>query len=264
MQRCFFLAVLLSVGPSAGASGTTCLPLPAANALPAYVCPHGAEEPCFDGRLNDAVWEQAPVLWLQRCPEGGPPRQPTSVRMYWNEEYLFVGARMGERDLRDSFGERDDPVYMEQAFEVFLAGGWEAESLLPPLDTYLEVDVSPAGTIFDAEIYNPHPSLSPSLRQKYMRWEVAVSPPELMAATRLRGTVNQAGDVDRYWTAELRIPWSAVPGPGRVEAGSLWRLNLNRISGQRGAPVREFQTWSELSEVCFHLPAYFGVMVLGQ
>jgi hypothetical protein len=100
------------------------------------------------------------------------------------------------------------------------------------------------------------------VRERYMNWDLSVSPPHLQAVTRRRGTLNQPGDVDWYWTVELKIPWSAVPEAQDRLEDTVWRMNLNRISGQRDELSREFQTWSALGEVCFHQPGYFGIMTL--
>jgi len=53
--------------------------------------------PVIDGRLDDRVWSEAPPLsgFLQRDPdEGMPATDDTFVRIAYDDEALYVGARM--------------------------------------------------------------------------------------------------------------------------------------------------------------------------
>jgi hypothetical protein len=54
----------------------------------------------LDGRLDDPVWDQVPVIRLDhqlRPNEGHPPSEDSEVRIYYDSEALYVGARLRER-----------------------------------------------------------------------------------------------------------------------------------------------------------------------
>jgi hypothetical protein len=143
---------------------------------------------------------------------------------------------------------RDDPLYQEEAVEVFLAPGSG-----DPVD-YLEFEVSPLGVLWDGRVHNPTSRRidmvsDPSWDCPGIRW----------AAGRL-GTARQD------WWAELVLPWEGiVPGAVLSETSRprLWRANFYRIERpEGGAP--EFTAWSPtlVSPADFHKPARFGTLEL--
>ena len=101
-----------------------------------------------DGRLNEEVWALAkPVTdFLQAEPvEGAPPDDPMEVRLVYNDDALFVGARMFSRnpaDIQAPMSRRDE-------------GTAQAEHIFVSLDTYLDrrtaytFGVTAAGVRFD-------------------------------------------------------------------------------------------------------------------
>lgn len=157
----------------------------------------------IDGRLDDEAWTAAPAAgdFVQREPiEGAPAQHRTQVRVLYDEQALYVGARMYDdspatiaRQLvrRDETGQFD-------SFEL---------SLDPDLDGrsgYL-FRISAAGVQGDAYLYEDvldDPSWDAV-------WESAVQ-------------VDAQG-----WTAELRIPLSQIrylPSPDPQD----WGINFTR------------------------------------
>ena len=58
------------------------------------------EAPAIDGRLDDAAWSAAPVIesFTQRDPdEGAPASEATEVRIAYDDEAIYIGARMHDR-----------------------------------------------------------------------------------------------------------------------------------------------------------------------
>ena len=84
----------------------------------------------MDGRLDDEAWAAAPVLsdFVQKEPvEGAAPTERTEVRFVYDDDALYVGARMYDADpasIQAPVSRRDD--------------GYQAEHLLVSLDTYLD------------------------------------------------------------------------------------------------------------------------------
>ena len=75
--------------------------------------------------------------------------QQTTVRLAWDEAALHVRFDCADRDAWGTFTRRDDPIYQEEAVEVFLAPGAADPA------RYFEFEVSPRGTLFDAIVWNP-------------------------------------------------------------------------------------------------------------
>lgn len=190
-------------------------------------------------------WEDVPSLPpLVLAADGGPAEQPTRVRVGWDDEALHVRFDCEDRHAWGTCQRRDDPIYEEEAVEVFLAPG-EADPA-----RYAEFEVSPLGVLFDARIHNPT-SLridregDPAWDCPGIHWEAG------------RGSERQD------WWATLSIPWRGVLGdPG--EPPRIWRANFYRIERPEGSPA-EFTCWSPTltQPADFHKPARFGVLELG-
>ena len=81
-----------------------------------------------DGRLDDAAWRDVPPVteFVQKEPvEGAPPTDRMDVRFAYDDDALYVGARMySDAPIQAPMGRRDE--------------GEQAEHLLVSLDTYLD------------------------------------------------------------------------------------------------------------------------------
>ena len=96
------------------------------------------------------AWDEIPALPPFQLADGsGPAVQQTQGRLCWDELALHVRFDCEDRDAWGTFRQRNDPVYQEEAVEIFLAPGEE-----DPV-RYFELEVSPLGTLFDATIHNP-------------------------------------------------------------------------------------------------------------
>lgn len=199
-------------------------------------------------RVSDPwSWEAIPPLPpLVRSEDGAPAEQATAVRLAWDETALHVRFECADRHAWGTFTRRDDPLWQEEAVEVFLAPG-EAD----PVD-YLEFEVSPRGVLFDARIHNPT-----SLRAD-LRADVAWDCPGL------RGEAG-AGSGRQDWWAVLALPWSGLLDRREGPPPSVWRANFYRIDRPEDGPA-EFSAWSPtlVRPADFHKPARFGVLELGR
>jgi len=140
-----------------------------------------------DGRLDDEVWRQAsPVTdFVQAEPvESAAPTDPMEVRFLYDEDAVFVGARMFTRTpsaIQAPMSRRDEGT--DQAEHVFVS-----------LDTYLDrrtaytFGVTAAGVRFDH--YHADDNRSDSDPGFDPVWEARVG-------------IDEDG-----WVAELRIPFN--------------------------------------------------------
>ena len=93
------LALLLAAVPiAARADSTTSAPRSAEVRIA-----RRSAEVTIDGRITDPAWEAAPLIggFLQRDPnEGAPARQRTEVRVLYDDDALYVGARLYDTQRR--------------------------------------------------------------------------------------------------------------------------------------------------------------------
>ena len=157
----------------------------------------------LDGRLDDVAWQTAVPIsdFVQKQPvEGAPPLERTEVRVLYDDDALWVGARMygDPRKLQAPVSRRDNIG--------------QAEHLLISLDTYLDrrtaytFGVTASGVRGDwyhpsDDEYHTDASFDPV-------WEA-------------RAVVDSLG-----WTAEMRIPFSQL----RFTAQQVqrWGVNFDR------------------------------------
>lgn len=188
-------------------------------------------------------WSEIPALPPFQLADGsGPARQQTAARLCWDGEALHARFDCEDRDAWGTYRLRDEPIYEEEAVELFLAPGEEE-----PV-RYFEFEVSPRGTLFDAVIHNPTSQRAemtgdPSWDCPGLRWSAGP------------GTSRQD------WWAFLSIPWQGVFPAG--DPPRFWRANLYRIERPRGGEA-EFSGWSPTltRPADFHKPARFGILEL--
>ncbi|MGH7482953.1 MAG: DUF5916 domain-containing protein, partial [Longimicrobiales bacterium] len=173
----------------------------------------------LDGRLDEAAWAAAPVTTglTQREPiEGAEPTQPTEIRIVYDDEAIYVGARMHDpHGVSTRLARRD----------AFLR---DSDLLTVAFDSYhdhltaFRFSINPSGVRGD-ELYTG------GFRGDDT-WD-----PVWDAATRV--------DADG-WTAELRIPFSQLRFRNRDEL--VWGVQIEReIARNRETLVLAFTPRSE-------------------
>jgi hypothetical protein len=194
------------------------------------------------GLLDPAEWDLAPALApLVRAQDGRPPNQTTFVRLAGSASGLHVRFDCVDSEIRCARVRRDSALWEEEAVEIFVAAGGSDPA------RYAEIEVNPAGAIFDAVVENPDG------RRETMRVDPGWDAPGL--------TARVGHPAPGRWTAELVLPWSALwgrPGPPGV-----LRANFYRIDRPGGAPA-EFTSWSPTfaDPPDFHKPERFGRVVV--
>jgi cellulose/xylan binding protein with CBM9 domain len=190
----------------------------------------------------DLFWGALPSLPPLLLADGsGLAVQQTRVRVGWDDEGLHVRFDCEDRDAWGTFEQRDDPIYEEEAVEVFLAPG-----TADPVD-YFEVEVSPRGVLWDGLVHNPTSRRAEMVVDK--SWD----------CPGIRWSVGRGRDRQDWW-ATLLLPWRGIAPAGPP---SFWRANFYRIERPRdGEP--EFSCWSPTltKPADFHRPARFGVLEL--
>jgi hypothetical protein len=157
-----------------------------------------------DGRLDDEAWRRVTPItdFVQKEPvEGAAPTDAMEVRLAYDEDALYVGARMHSRDgrIQSPLGRRDSPD--------------QAEHILVALDTFLDrrtavvFGVTAAGVRLDRYHASDNEDAFDAGFDPVWRAETSV-----------------AGD---HWTAELWIPFSQLRFSPRDQ--QTWGLNVVRF-----------------------------------
>jgi hypothetical protein len=182
----------------------------------------------LDGRLDDPAWRNAAPLtdFLQREPqEGAPPSDAMDVRFVYDDDALYVGARMLSSEvIQAPMGRRDEGDQSEY-FGVFL-------------DTYLDrrtayaFGVTAAGVRLDT--YYPRDSERDDDSGFDPVWQA-------------RTSRDAQG-----WSAELWIPFSQLRFTAR--SPQVWGLNIRRWVPSRNEEVH----WQLLGRTEQRLASRFG------
>lgn len=158
----------------------------------------------LDGRLDEAVWSSAPVtpILTQIDPlEGQPASQRTEVRVLYDDEALYIGARLYDTGpITARLGRRDMHLGDSDWFGVMLDSYHDHR-------TAFGFDVNPAGVQRDEVKTIEHDDNS---------WN---------AVWRVATSVDSAG-----WTAEYRIPFSQLRF--RPDSVLTWGVQFERIIGR--------------------------------
>src|SRR5829696_469736 len=141
-------------------------------------------EVTIDGRLDEELWRTAPAatVFTQQDPvEGKPATERTEIRIAYDDEALYIGARMldslGERGVRTRLGRRDQGLAGDFLQLLFYTYHHHTARTA--------FTINPSGVKQDAGQAAPYADPS---------WD-----PVYTVATK----IDSAG-----WTAEFRIPFS--------------------------------------------------------
>ena len=178
---------------------------------------------------------------LRDAATGAAPRLRTAVRVGVRNGSLLVRFDGRDAGTVATLTRRDDPLWTEDVYEVFLTP-------LDPPTLYFEFEVNPLGALFDARVE------SPDLGRKTMR----VDP-----SWNLRGLSGRSRVRAGRWSAVLKIPLAGLLGGADLDADvpRTWRANFFRID--RGSPD-EFSAWSPtwIDPPDFHEASRFGYLDL--
>ena len=222
-----------------------CLILGAGGRLPAAeVIPQATEPVVVDGVLDEAVWQVAPPVEVDfiGSKQGQKSAEKRMIAKYaWDGDYLFIGYETFDANLLAKGNDRTegpggnrrpgasifDPATKVDVVEFFISFGDER--------LMWEIHHNALNQFNDVLCIVPHPewpvakgSLTTHgimfLDGEFLRDD----PPHILAtAVRLKpkadgaaSTLNQPGDTDTGYTAEIRIPWRALGIPTAAET---WR-----------------------------------------
>lgn len=171
-----------------------------AAALREFQAARVAKGPVIDGVLDDEAWAGAAELtgFTQRDPdEGKPATENTVVKVVYDEDAIYFGARLEDSQKVTTLLGRRDSQLESDWFRIYLD---------PHLDRRSGASfwVNPSNVQFDMVLYNDN-------------WDA----PDWDAVWESATSITPAG-----WIAEVRIPYSQLRFPDREK--HRWGINLIR------------------------------------
>ena len=215
-----------------------------------YVCYRAAGPLAIDGRLDEKSWQLAEATAPFVDIKGRnftKPLYDTRVKMLWDDNYLYVGARLEEKDIRARLKQRDTIIYHDNDFEVFIDPDGDGQN-------YFEIENNARGVIFDLMLDRPYRSGGNFMIQ----WDC----PGLQLAVHHEGTLNDPADTDKAWTVEMAIPRQAVAlnFDNPLQAGRYWRINFSRVQWLTPGQAEENWVWQPTGKVDMHMPERWGFL----
>ena len=183
---------------------------------------------------------------LRRATDGAAPRLATTVAVYYDDVFLTIlFSAADDHIVATRFG-HDEPIYEEDVVEAFLSPRAK--------DEYFEIEVSPAGTTFDARIESPD-----GIRST-MRAEVGWDCEGLVAAVRKMISARNVMTIDTV----VRVPFASV-GSTAPQNGDSWLANFFRVDRHPGEGD-EYTAWRPTMKLPadFHVVNAFGRLIFQQ
>jgi hypothetical protein len=203
----------------------------------------------LDGKATEPAWERAARTAPFVAATGSEASGETRARFLHDDDSLYVLVEVSDPDVASSFKKHDDPLWKEDAIELFIDADRSGKG-------YVELQVSPRGVTYDSWYQTVRPDGDPA-------WESGMK-----AAVKVDGTLDKRGDQDKGWTAELQIPLSAVRGKDDKMAinippapGDVWKLNVVRV--EKTTTGVAVSAWAQIGIEDFHAidrlkPVRFG------
>ena len=224
----------------------------------------------IDGKDDELAWSNAIYTDDFIDIEGDKiPRQKTNVKMLWDDKFLYVFAKLYENHIWGDITKRDEVIYYNNDFEVFINPNDDVFS-------YGEIEINALGTEWDLFLNRPY-----RLKGKAdSSWNIN----GLKSAVDINGTLNDPNDLDDYWTVEIAIPLKEIEKLNtsgkdeKVISGDVWRINFSRVNWdfeinngvysrkkENGKYLPEYNwVWSPQGIINMHVPENWGYLVFSE
>jgi hypothetical protein len=210
--------------------------------MPSYLIRRAKGPITLDGKDAEADWKQAPMSPSFEVAQGGPKVEGSArARLLWDDKNLYAFIEVEDSDVHSQYTKQDDPLWKEDVVELFIDADRNRHG-------YVELQVNPRNAHFD--------SWFPQTRGKETHFEWTSG---MKSAVQVKGTVDQRGDRDKGWSAEIAIPLADVKGMDAdmkvaipPQVGDRWRLNVVRVDLPKGAEGVSASSWSPITIRDFH------------
>ncbi len=232
-----------------------------------YMCKRAREKCTVDGDLDKSFWQHA--QWTEEFVDiqGAhmpKPTQRTRVKMLWDDEAIYFGAELMEKEIWSYVKKRDDVIFRDNDFEIFID---------PDSDTqcYTEFEMNARNTVWDlllTKAYRDHGFPMNGFDIK-----------GLQTAVKIFGALNDPTAENVKWTCEIKMPFESLlecagQGAKVPQKGDYFRVNFSRVEWQvdvkEGQYVKRIDpntgkhfpednfVWSPTGIVNMHYPELWG------
>lgn len=241
---------------------------------PIYRCARAKGKPGrLDGDLTKPFWQTGEWIDDFHDIEGDSLPRPlkyTRAKVLWDDEALYVAAELIDDTIWATVENRDELIYIDNDFEVFLAPQTSSHR-------YFELEMNAMNSVWDLMMEKP----SRDCVRRIIGWDIK----GLESAVKVDGELNNPAANNRSWSLELKIPWFSLRECGKDECypthfapdlGEVWRMNFSRVEwkvdvvdgkyvkqkDENGVDLPEFNwVWAPTGVIDIHMPEMWGYLV---
>lgn len=207
--------------------------------------PEWAETAGYDFELPLGIYAKEPESMRKTL--GDQLREKGSVKLLWNEEYLYVGAVMDDSDV--------------------VAEGKADQTHLYQMGDLVEVFLKPENETYYWEIYGAPNRMKTAFffpgRGRLFVPGCAEYMMDLKVHSHIDGTLNNWHDKDKGWSVEIAIPLKSLTEFGaKFDNSTNWTILVSRYNYSRYLPLKELSSAPRLSAPNFHLLEDYASLVL--
>ena len=198
---------------------------------PTVNVPRASVQPVIDGNLFEKAWAKSvPLPPFYQVDAITPPNEPTQGFLLWDEQYLYIGARIYDSQMKRvqiTQTNPDSAVWLDDTLEIIVDPN-------PATPTYHHLVINPIGTVFDQHIEANYP-LDSDFETAYKR----IAKPDWDSRAQVKTQITPT-----FWSVEVALPRDALE-PSLLKN---WRFNLHRkIQGyptKSSSRPTEYSYWS--------------------
>ncbi|MEI6277717.1 MAG: carbohydrate-binding family 9-like protein [Prolixibacteraceae bacterium] len=222
----------------------------------------------IDGKADEPSWSGA--AWTDDFVdiEGlkmAHPALRTRAKMLWDNNYLYLLAELEEPNIWCYYTTRDQIVFHENDFEIFIDPDCDAEN-------YFEFELNARNTLFDLFLPKPY--------NKGGKADIGWDARGFKSAVSIDGTLNNPTDKDNKWMVEVAIPFECLKSKGNIPLpteGSVLKIDFSRVEwntvivdGKYRKVINprtgRFQAennwvWNAIGKINMHIPEKWGSLL---
>jgi hypothetical protein len=245
LQHCFritFIVFLLASLPLSAVAQVD---------VASYYAPRAKGTIVVDGKLDEADWSRAAEGIFTETNTGNPVALKSTVRVLWDDQYLYVGFHFEDPDAWATITTEDGSLWNEEVAEVFI----DPEGLG---HTYYEHEINPVNTKVDLFVVNAGQARN-GVYKVWKDWDFSSL---LKQAVFVKGDGLREGTADEYWSVEVAFPFEDIWTAPRVpHIGDMWRMGFYRIERGKSGNTAGDDWYAALSpglRASFHSPWRFA------
>jgi hypothetical protein len=200
----------------------------------------------IDGKANEKIWEKAVSVDFV-AHENEPLKAKSWFKASWDNDYLYFFFWLQDKDITGKMTQRDDHLWHEEVMEIFLDVDCNPK-------TYYEFEWNPLNTLLDLYVLNPN--CTRDVIRQWWSWDCE----GIKSAVQVKGTLNNAEDIDEGWSLEVAIPLTELQSAKNIppKANDTWRFDVTRREGTEKQGTLQKSSWLPPST---HFPLSYGNLI---